>query len=107
MSGIQQRVVLNEMKMIEAYVFHQATRVINRTISSQKSSETIPYAFPAWTEILVFFKISAQNQPNQCIRATVIDTAEKKVIYIRSNKEALMRVAYGDLRVLPMNDLAR
>lgn len=104
-SGIPSRVVSSEM--VDAYISHEATRAINRAMSSRKPSEISSHALPAGTEVLVFFKTSAQNEPVRWVRAKVTGTTDHEVICRRSDKGAPMRVAYGDVRLLPTGTLAQ
>lgn len=57
--------------------------------------------------ILVFYKSSKQNEINGWIQAIVVETTEHSIVYRRHEKGTTMTVAYGVVRLLSDNELAR
>lgn len=104
-SGIPACMVSQEM--IDAYISHESTRALNRMMTARMPTELTPDVLPAGTPILVFYNSSKQNERAGWIRATVVGTTEHTVICRRKEKGAPMNVAYGDVRILPDNALAK
>lgn len=104
-SGIPARVVSQEL--IDAYISHEATRALNRLLTARIPTELAASKLSPGTRILVYYKSSKQNERDGWINATVVSTTEHAVICRRSNIGAPMSVAYGDVRLIPDNDLAK
>lgn len=104
-SGIPARMV--SQAMIDAYISHEATRALNRLIAARVPNELSANVIPPGTGVLVFYKSSKQNEKDGWVRATVESTTEHAVICRRHKKGSPMSVAYGDVRLIPDNDIAR
>lgn len=104
-SGIPAPMVTQEMTY--AYISHEATSALNRMLVSRKPNELTESVIPPGTNILVYFKMSKQNDPVRWVNAKVVKATDQAVICRRSERGAPMTVAYGDKRIKPGNELAR
>lgn len=104
-SGIPAKAVSQDM--IDAYIAHEATRALNRMINARMPVELSSHVLPPGTAILVYYKSSKQCERNGWIQATVVGTTEHSVICRRHEKGQPMNVAYGDVRLLPDNEISR
>lgn len=93
--------------MLDAYIAHEATRALNRMMNARMPTELSSHVLPPGTAILVYYKSSKNNERDGWIQATVEGTTEHSVICRRHAKGQPMNVAYGDVRLMPDNDLAR
>lgn len=104
-SGIPAKVITTDM--INSYISNEATRALNRMMNARMPIELSSHLLTPGLSILVFYKSSKQNEKIGWIPATVVETTEHSVVCSRSEKGPPMNVAYGDVRLLPDNDLAR
>lgn len=70
-------------------------------------TEMKSHVLPTGAAILVYYKSSNQNERNEWIPATVPESTEHSVVCRRHERGLPMNVAYGDVRLLPDDALAK
>lgn len=101
--GIPHKVV--SQNMLEAHIEREAMRAFERIKHSNVSSPVCKEEVSLGMVILVFYKSSKQNDPDECIKATFQRADDHYVLCRRSQKGSPMSVAYEDVRMLPSGEL--
>lgn len=103
--GIPRQIVSQEL--LDVHVERESLRALEKIMRSKTPGVLDKDQLAPGTDVFVYHKSSKHTEPNQWVRATVIEASEHAVSCRRRARGPPMSVSYNDIRLMPRGPLTQ